>query len=144
MYKKKSNILLYIVLIFTVFISAKSCVGKDADPDAVYSLKKCKFSSYGNKTLEAAAEDSLTDLRWSCSEEPVSFEGGFVYEAILSGYSEEYDLDISVGFTVKIGYTRKKDDPKPVTISIVWIQVDDVYSEEINDISYVMDYIYGN
>lgn len=138
------NIWFYIVLIFAVLLSIKSCVGRNNDSDVIYNLKTSRFSSYGNRTLERAAKDSLTDLQWSCSEEPISIDGGFIYEATLSGYSEEYDLNISVGFTVKFGYTLQEHDPVPVTISIIWTKVGDIYSEDTNDISYVMDYIYGN
>lgn len=131
-------------MIFTVIISMKSYIAKGNDPDAIYSLKNSRFSSYGSQTLETAAKDSLTDLQWICSEEPISFDGGYVYEAALSGHSEEHDLDVSIGFTVTLGYRVKKHDPVPVTISIDWVQVGDIYSEEVNDISYVMDFIYGN
>lgn len=138
------NIWFYIVLIFAVLLSIKSCVGRNNDSDVIFDLKTNSFSYYGNQTLERAAKKSLADLQWTCSEEPISYDNGFTYEATLSGYSEEYDLDISIGFTVNYGITRKKHDPVPVTISIVWTQVGDIYSEDPDDISYVMDYIYGN
>ncbi|MBQ7328923.1 MAG: hypothetical protein IJX01_03355 [Oscillospiraceae bacterium] len=143
---KKNTIskILLIGLIFILSALAVACTAEKAKFDVISDVKNAQFKDFGTQTIEKAASSSLTELEWSRSEEPVAFDGGSVYEATLRGYSEEYEVNISIGFTVTYEYTQMADDPQPCTVAAKWVEVGDEYSESDNDLSYVLDYIYGN
>ena len=142
--KKTINKILLIGLVFVLSMLAVACAKEKAEFDVISDVKNARFEDFGSQTLEKAANSSMTKLEWSCSAEPVGFDGGTVYEATLSGYSEEYEADISVGFTVTYEYTQMADDPQHYTVSVKWVEVAGEYSEADEDLLYVIDFIYGN
>ena len=142
--KNTINKILLIGLVFVLSMLAVACAEGKAEFDVISDLKKARFEDFGKQTLEKAANSSMAELEWSCSAEPVGYDGGIVYEATLSGYSEEYEADISVGFTVTYEYTQMADDPHPYTVSVKWVEVAGNYSEADEDLVYVIDFIYGN
>lgn len=142
--KNTINKILLIGLVFVLSILVVACTEEKAEFDVISDVKTARFEDFGTQTLEKAANNSMTNLEWNCSTEPVSFDGGTVYEATLSGYSEEYEADISIGFTVTYEYTQMADDPHPYTVSVKWVEVAGNYSEADEDLLYVLDFIYGN
>lgn len=142
--KKITKVLVGLFAI-TMIIFAQGCSDSaDTDYNVVSDLKNMTWDDFGSQTFEDAANESMTNLRWTHSDSPVDYDGGIVYEAVLEGYSEEYDLSISVGFKVTYEYRKMANDPQNVIAEIEWVQVGDEYSELTEDIVYVMDYIYGN
>ena len=143
---KKNTIskILLIGLIFILSVLAVACAVEKAKFDVISDVKNARFEDFGTQTIEKAANSSMTKLEWKRSEDPVSFDGGSVYEATLRGYSEEYGVSILIGFTVTYEYTQMADDPQPYTVAVKWVEVGDEYSEEDDDLCYVLDYIYGN
>lgn len=144
---KKITKVLVSLFAITMIIFAQGCsnsADKDPDYNVVSDLKNMTWDDFGSQKFEDAANESMTKLHWTYSDSPVDYDGGIVYEAVLEGYSEEYDLSISVGFKVTYEYGKMANDPQNVIAEIEWVQVGDEYSELTEDIVYVMDYIYGN
>lgn len=142
--KETVHKILLLALVFVLSMFAVACTEEKLEFDVISDVKNARFEDFGTQTLEKAANSSMTELEWNCSAEPVGFDGGTVYEATLSGYSEEYEVDISVGFTVTYEYTRMADDPQNYTVSVKWVEVAGNYSETDEDLLYVIDFIYGN
>lgn len=143
---KKNTIrnILLIGLIFVLSVLAVACGAEKNEFDVISDVKSARFEDFGKETIEKATKSSMTELVWSRSEDPVSFDGGPVYEATLRGFSEEYGVSISIGFTVTYEYSQMADDPHPYTVAVKWVEVGDEYSEAHDDLCYVLDYIYGN
>ena len=140
--QKKKGLLIGLVFVLCIFIAG--CSDAKDNFDVISHIKNAQFEDFGTQTLEEAANSSMTNLAWSRSDEPVAFDGGSIYEATLSGYSETFAVNISIGFTVTYEYTQMADDPHPYTVAVKWVKVGDEYSEADDDLVYVLDYIYGN
>lgn len=140
--KKIRNYLLFAVVIL-IIASFCGCSEEDDEIDVIGDLKDMVFDSFGNQTLEKAAEATMTDINWSYDDTP-SYDGGAHYKASLTGKFRDNGLSITVNFDVLYKYKQMSGDKQEVEAVVESVTVNgEVYSDDDN-IFAALSLIYGS
>lgn len=140
---KKNKIYWLLAIVITVMVILCGCSGDDDEYDVIGDLKSVVFKSYGNQTLEKAAKATLTDIEWDYDDEP-EIDGGFIYNASLSGVVPENDVNVSYNFQVLYKYKKSSNSSREIEVSLVSVVVDGEYFDDMDSVDFMMDLIYGN